>query len=256
MLHLRPPSLSWGLARRFLVAASALLAIVMTPVQAQNFGFTPTLLEIDASRNLVSETTLINGTTTPARFEVTGALWHIVNGQEVLDETRDLIVNPATFTVKPGGSQLIRVGVRKKPGGSELTYRLVVKQVPIEGVALPSVGAGSVGKGATTGMNIALTFSLPVYVTPPGAQPRLAVTATPAGKDISLVLQNSGARRTILRKVRFTRGTLTQGTAVLPLLSGSTITLNLPGLAEQPGPLTMRYEAEDGQIREQTVALP
>lgn len=256
MLRFWPPSLSRALAWRPLVAALALLTATLTPARAQNFGFTPTQLEIDASKNLVSETTLINGTTVPARFEVTGALWHIVDGKEVLDETRDLIVNPATFTVKPGGSQLIRVGVRKKPGASELTYRLVVRQVAIEGVALPSVGAGSVGKEATAGMNIALTFSLPVYVTPPGAQPKLAITATSAGKDISLALQNSGARRAILRKVRFTRGTVTQGTAVLPLLAGSLIILSLPDLGAQPGPLKLRYEAEDGQIREQIVPLP
>lgn len=245
-----------GRSSRILVAALALLAAVLAPVQAQTFGFTPTLLEIDASKNLVSETTLINGTTAPARFEVTAALWHIVDGKEVLDETRDLIVNPATFTVKPGGSQLIRIGVRKKPGGSELTYRLLVKQVPVEGVALPTVRAGSVGKEATAGMSIALTFSLPVYVTPPGAQPRLAFSASATGKDITLVLQNSGTRRTIMRKVTFKRGSVTQGTSVLPLLAGSMIPLTLPDLGQQTGPLTVKYQAEDGQTLEQTVTLP
>ena len=84
-----------------MITALALLATGLDPALAQNFGFTPTLLNIDASRNLVTETTMINGTTTPARFNVEAALWHIVDGKEVLDETRDLIVNPSTFTVKP-----------------------------------------------------------------------------------------------------------------------------------------------------------
>lgn len=241
---------------RSAIAALALLAAGLGPALAQNFGFTPTLLDIDASRNLVTETTMINGTTTPARFNVEAVLWHIVDGKEVLDETRDLIVNPSTFTVKPGGSQLIRIGVRKKPGNTELTYRVLVKQVPIEGVELPRIGAGDLGKGGKAGMNIALTFSLPVYVTPPGAQAKLAFTATPNGKDVTLALQNSGNRRTIMRKVRFTRGAVTQGTEVLPLLAGSTITLTLPELGEQSGPLKLKYDAEDGQTLEQTITLP
>ncbi|GGM17669.1 fimbrial biogenesis chaperone [Deinococcus aerophilus] len=234
----------------------ALFAATLLSAQAQTFGFTPTLLEIDASRNLVTETTMINGTTTAARFNVVAVLWHIVNGKEVLDETRDLIVNPATFTVKPGGSQLIRIGVRKKPGNTELTYRILVQQVPIEGIELPKIGAGNLGKDSKAGMSVALTFSLPVYVTPASAQPKLAFTATPQGKDVTLVLQNAGNRRTIMRKVKFTRGAVTQTTEVLPLLAGSTITLTLPELGEQAGPLKLKYEAEDGQILEQIVSLP
>lgn len=241
---------------RSVVATLALLAAGLGPALAQTFGFTPTLLNIDASRNLVTETTMINGTTTPARFNVEAVLWHIVDGKEVLDETRDLIVNPSSFTVKPGSSQLIRIGIRKKPGNTELTYRILVKQVPIEGIELPTIGAGDLSKGSKAGINIVLTFSLPVYVTPPGAQSQLAFTAKPQGKDVTLTLQNSGNRRTIMRKVRFTRGEVTQGTDVLPLLAGSIITLTLPKLGEQSGPLKLKYEAEDGQTREQTITLP
>lgn len=241
---------------RSVVTMLTLLAIGLSPVLAQNFGFTPTLLDIDASQNLVTETTMINGTTTPARFNVEAVLWHIVDGKEVLDETRDLIVNPSTFTVKPGGSQLIRIGVRKKPGNTELTYRVLVKQVPIEGVELPKIGAGNLGKDSKAGMNIALTFSLPVYVTPPGAQPKLSFTATLQGKDVTLLLQNSGNRRVIMREVRFIRGEVTQGTKVLPLLASSAITLTLPELGGQTGPLKLRYEAEDGRTLEQTITLP
>ncbi|MFC4454795.1 molecular chaperone [Deinococcus sonorensis] len=241
---------------RAVVTLLALLAAGLGPVRAQVFGFTPTLLEIDASHNLVTETTMVNSTTTPARFDVVAVLWHIVDGKEVLDETRDLIVNPPSFTIKPGGTQLIRIGVRKKPGATELTYRVLVQQVPIEGVELPKIGAGTVGKDSTAGMNIALTFSLPVYVTPPGAVSKLAFTATTSGKDVSLLLQNSGNRRTIMRNVQFVRGSVTLGTKVLPLLAGSTITLALPGLGGEAGPLTMKYEAEDGRVLEQTLALP
>ena len=239
-----------------IIALLTLLAAGLEPARAQIFGFTPTLLEIDASHNLVTETTMVNSTTTPARFEVMTALWHIVDGKEVLDETRDLIVNPSTFTIKPGASQLIRIGVRKKPGNSELTYRILVKQVPVEGVELPKLGAGALGKDSTAGMNIALTFSLPVYVTPPSAQSNLSFTATGQGKDVSLLLRNSGNRRAILRTVTFTRGSITLRTDTLPLLAGSDITLTLPELGEQAGPLKLKYEAEDGQIREQAVALP
>ncbi|MFC4424665.1 molecular chaperone [Deinococcus navajonensis] len=234
-----------------------LLAAALLGVQAgaQTFGFTPTILNIDSTRNLVAETTMLNSTATPARFTVEAKVWKIVDGQAVLEETRDLIVNPATFTVAPGATQLIRVGVRKKPGNSELSYRIVVRQEAIEGVPLPKVNS-SFGEGRSAAMNVSVVFSLPIYVTPPAARAQVAFKAAAQGSDVVLTVQNTGTRRAVYRNVLLTRGGITQSAQVIAALAGSSQTFTLRGLATQGGPLTLKYVNEDGKTLVETIPAP
>ncbi|WP_221091332.1 fimbrial biogenesis chaperone [Deinococcus aquaedulcis] len=245
------------LARRCAALPRPLLlaAALLGAASAQTFGFTPTTLDIDATKNLVAETTMVNSTNAAARFTVTAKVWKVVGGNVVLEDTRDLIVNPATFTVKPGESQLIRVGVRKKPSGTELSYRILVQQEAIEGVALPKVNTGF-GDGRTAGLNVNVSFSLPIYVTAPGAKPQVTFQATERGKDLILNVQNAGNRRQIYRNVVVTRGSVSQSTQMIAALAGSTLTFTLPGLAEQRGPLTLKYLSEDGRTLVETIAVP
>ncbi|MBZ9715759.1 molecular chaperone [Deinococcus multiflagellatus] len=222
---------------------------------AQSFGFSPTTLQMDATKNLVAETTMINSTAAPARFTVVPRVWKVEGGQLVLLDTRDLIVNPASFTVKPGGSQVIRVGLRKKPGDTELSYRLLVQQEAIEGVDLPKVSA-DLSKDAKAGLNLTMTFSLPIYVTQPGATPKVQFTAQDSGQNVVLTVQNAGQRRAIYRNVTLSRGGASLGMQAISALAGSSQTLTLVGLGNKSGPLTIRYTGEDGQTLVQTVALP
>lgn len=220
---------------------------------AQGYGFSPTVLGIAPTGNLSTQTTMLNAGQTPATFRVVPVLWRMEGGQSVLSETRDLLVNPASFTLAPGASQVIRVGLRKKPGDTELTYRLLVQEVPGESTATTQT---PLGDGRSLNMQLALSFSLPVYVTPPGAQAQVTATLSRDGNDLIVHLRNSGRRRA-------TYGNLLAGRAGEPLavpsfavLAGAEYTLRLPGLGAGTGPLTLSYRDADGREVRETLALP
>ena len=57
--------------------------------------------------------------------------WSQEEGNDVFTPTRELIVNPPIFTIPAGGSQLIRVGLRRAPDAQrELNYRIFLQELP------------------------------------------------------------------------------------------------------------------------------
>ncbi|MFB9992328.1 molecular chaperone [Deinococcus oregonensis] len=222
---------------------------------AQTFGFSPTVLEMDASKNLVAQTILINSTSGPARFSIVARAWKIVNGQSVLEETRDLIVNPTSFTVKPGASQVIRVGVRKKPGAQELAYRIIVQQEALEGVPLPTVKA-DLGKDSKAALGLSLGFSLPVYVTPPGSAAKLALTTSRGTEGTLLTFENSGNRRAVIRDLSIATGDQKLSMQTFAVLAGSSYQLNASALKASGPSFTLSYTADDGRKVVETLQFP
>jgi len=109
--------------------------------------------------------------------------WRQQNGQDILEETEELIVSPPIFTVPPGGTQLIRVGsLQANRTGSEISYRLFLQEVPPE----PPEGETTIG--------VALRLSLPVFIQPQQkAAPKLTWKAQRTSDNaIGLTLVNSG----------------------------------------------------------------
>ena len=90
--------------------------------------------------------------------------WSQDGGQDALEPSRDLLISPAVFTLPPGGSQLVRVALRRSPDATrELAYRVTLQEVPQ--AASPDF----------TGLQVALRLSLPVFVAPlAAAEPQLA----------------------------------------------------------------------------------
>lgn len=109
--------------------------------------------------------------------------WTQEGERDVYTPTRDLLVNPPVFTLAPGQSQLIRIGLNRAPDAAqELAYRLYIQEVPP-----PS-------KPGFTGLQMALRIGVPVFVNPTSAlKPRLRWQAsrTPAGM-IKLKVSNEG----------------------------------------------------------------
>jgi fimbrial chaperone protein len=87
--------------------------------------------------------------------EVETLAWSQADGQDSYAPTRDLVVNPPLFTLKPGRAQVVRVGLRQPATGErESAYRLVLREVPRE--AAPAAGQ----------VRVLLQMRLPVYVAP------------------------------------------------------------------------------------------
>ncbi len=137
---------------------AALLAIgIFSPVaQASSLSVTPVSVTLEEHKRSAALTLKNEGNET--RVIQTELLrWTQQNGENVHTPTRDLLVNPPIVTLKPGQTQIIRIGLKRETDKSqELAYRLYVSEVP------PPPREGF------TGLRIALRLGIPVFVAPNG----------------------------------------------------------------------------------------
>ncbi len=95
-----------------------------------------------------------NSAAAPVTLQLAVKQWQQPDGEDDLQETRDIIAVPPVFTIAAGGEQIVRVGLRKRDTvGREQAYRLLVKEIPSE-------------NGVGQGLKLALNMSLPVFVLP------------------------------------------------------------------------------------------
>jgi fimbrial chaperone protein len=129
--------------------------------QASSFSVNPVRVTLSAKQP-VAAITVRNSDAQQTVVQLETNAWTQVDGKDTQVPSSDLLATPPIFTLPPGGSQIIRVGLRnarKFPG--EVTYRLSLREVP---PAVPS----------TTGLRVALLISMPIFVVP----------ATPVAPDI------------------------------------------------------------------------
>lgn len=113
--------------------------------------------------------------------------WSQADGEDELKVTRDLIATPQIFNLKAGASQIIRIGLAKKPDLTiEAAYRLLFEEIP------PPPEPGF------QGLKLALRLSLPVFVKPnhriePDFHIRLSRPSHTASDTVNLELDNAGS---------------------------------------------------------------
>src|SRR5690242_12258323 len=57
--------------------------------------------------------------------------WSAAGVEELLSDNDDILLNPPIFTLAPGRQQFVRLGLRRpKPSEVEITYRLILEEVP------------------------------------------------------------------------------------------------------------------------------
>lgn len=87
-------------------------------------------------------------------------------GEDQLTLTEDMILSPPILKLAPRSRQVVRLAMlAPRPTGEQLTYRLVVREVPEAKPAEKNLQ-----------LQLALAFSLPVFITPPGAKRQLGCT--------------------------------------------------------------------------------
>lgn len=160
---------------------AALLAL--SPAYAGTFTISP--LRVDfADATGMAVLTVRNEDAKPVVVQTQGLAWSQEGGQDALTPSRDLLVSPAVFTLPAGGSQLVRVALRRNVDPArELTYRLLLQEVPQE--ASPDFN----------GLQIVLRLSVPVFVEPLApATPQIAwVAARGTDGKLSLSARNDGS---------------------------------------------------------------
>jgi fimbrial chaperone protein len=117
-------------------------------------------------------------------FQADVLAWSQPNGQDLLEDSDDLMVVPPIATIAAGASQIFRITPRTPPRQREQAYRLILEDVT------PDIA----GPADSATVNIRVRHSLPVFVGAegkPAVAVRVAQCAAPAGKGC-VRLHNDG----------------------------------------------------------------
>lgn len=163
-------------------------------------------------------------------------------GEDVLEPTEEVFLTPPIIKLAGKSRQVVRLArLRPLQQAEQLTYRLIVREIP---EALPQQEGMRV--------QVALAFSLPVFITPPKAKYQLACTAERSTADtLRASCSNSGnAYAQLLNFVVTGPGgeTLASrdiGGYILPTVKRS-FDLKSPGGAIPPGKAQLTVKLDDG----------
>jgi len=165
-------------------AAAVLLAAAFSPAKAGSLQVEPVILDVTAP-GAASTITLHNAGPTQINSQIRVFKWSLVNGEEKLEPTDDVVASPPSVTLGPNAKNIVRVvRVTKTPVVGEESYRLLVDQLP--DLAQQKNGA----------VNLLVRYSLPVFF---GAadrkSPTLAWSVAVKGDKLTLAAHNTGDRR-------------------------------------------------------------
>jgi fimbrial chaperone protein len=137
--------------------------------------------------------------------------WRRVDGVDSYDASEDLVVTPPIFTLAPGGTQIVRVGLRKnKTASVEGTYRVYLSEI-----AKPA-------KPGFQGLNVTLNVGVPVFVLPNNASSYQLEWSIEAGESRSplLIVKNKGNIHAQLHQIEFTDEAPNQESPYKPIGEG------------------------------------
>ena len=105
-------------------------------------------------------------------------------GEDELVLSEDLILSPPILKLAPKARQVVRLAMVSVPKSDrQITYRMIVREVP---------EARQGGKDVQ--LQVALAFSLPIFITPPSAKRQLDCAAQKLGADtLRVSCENHGA---------------------------------------------------------------
>jgi fimbrial chaperone protein len=151
------------------------------------FNIMPTRIVIKG-RETTASLLLRNDSKQTVRFQVTAFQWsNDRDSQIVLKPTTDLVFFPTLFTVEPGQSRRLRVAASQRAVERELTYRLLIEQLPSHAEAQP------------TGVQMLMRASVPVFVQPPTLVARAAIEHTEiADGRVSFDVRNLGTTHVMI----------------------------------------------------------
>lgn len=130
------------------------MLLAADPVLAGSFSVSPIWASLSAEARVVA-LRVHNSGTEPASIQAELKTWNQQNGEDKFEPSREVLVTPPIFTVSPGETQVIRVGLRRPPGlDNELSYRLFLQELP------PPIPEGF------QGLRVVTRMSLPVFVAP------------------------------------------------------------------------------------------
>lgn len=143
--------------KRLAAAAAVMLAM---GASAGEFSVSPVRIFMKANERAVAVTVVNEGSEELVMQSEIYSWQQKPGGEDVLKPTEDLVLSPPIVKLAPKARQVLRLArVGGAPAGQEQSYRMIVREVP---------EARQAGKDAKVQM--ALAFSLPIFITPNGAK--------------------------------------------------------------------------------------
>ena len=168
------------------------LSVAAAQAAAASFIVDPVRVSLAESQRVVSLTVSNNGTA-PVRVQAQPMLWSAQGEMDQYEATDQLLVSPPLFALEPGGTQILRVGLRNpRAGAQEQSYRLYLTEVP-----------GSIGENFQ-GLAMTLRLGIPIFVQPSmKVAPALDGSLTPSAPGVELVVDNRGLAHARLIEAQF-----------------------------------------------------
>jgi fimbrial chaperone protein len=163
---------------------------------AASLQVSPIVLELQAGETAAG-LTLRNSGMQPLYGQVRIFRWDQIDGDDSLVSTTELVASPPLVELGPQSTQLVRlIRLASSPVASELSYRLLVDELPAPTEVLPH------------GVTIRLRYSVPVFIEPPGlpGEPKLVWRLTGSGEQRILRVENRGTRRAQVAAAEFLYG--------------------------------------------------
>jgi fimbrial chaperone protein len=213
----------------------------------QGLTIVPVTIELLPGQR-TSVLTIQNHTDRETDFQVRPFAWSQPGGQEQLTPTDALLVSPPLGRIAVGAGQVVRLVLRQPPAAQELTYRILLDQVP------PPPEPGSI--------SFALRISIPVFAEPAThVVSHVRWSLQSEGGANYLVAVNSGGRHDVVRDMALTAADgrrLALEAHVSPyILAGATRRWRIitPSVGPLREPLRLRAHADTGEI-DQAVSAP
>ncbi len=186
-----------------LLRSAGMIAAILTglsgpsfPAHSSSLNVSPVRLSLDSKHRSVALS--VHNMGDEAKVIQTELVsWTQQDGNDVHTPTRDLLVNPPIFTLKPGKRQVIRLGLNYKADfRKEQAYRLRLTEVPPPPTA------------EFNGLRIALRFDLPVYVLPKETQNNLLnwKASRSANGEVLLILNNMSNHHIQVKDIKMNDG--------------------------------------------------
>lgn len=240
--------MSTSIRRRLAMQVLCLMGFVYPFALSYAGGFTisPVRLELSDARR-VGSFTIRNDATSPVTIDVRAVQWTQNESSDDYNPTRDIIITPMIFSLEPGASQVIRVGLRRESNPThELAYRLFLTEIPAA-AATPQAGIA-----------MTLRLSVPLFLKPKiPATPRVEWTLNREAADVlRLTAKNVGTAHIQLANLELKHGedVVAKQSAPAYLLPGSSREWRL--VTEKPfqnrnTPLRLEGYSDFGDLQEE-----
>jgi fimbrial chaperone protein len=197
---------------RILLAALIAAMWMPQPADAGNYGISPLDFQFTTQRKS-GVLTITNEDAAPIALRVRAMRWtQGPDGQDIYEESSDLVFFPKRVDLQPGEKKIVRLGVNAVQQDRERAYRLFVDELPPP--EDPTQRAG-------TRLAVLVSMGVPVFLTPEGVQPQLEVEEAQLGGGLKMTVRNAGATR-----VRMSR---------IVAVDGTELSQNIPGRYVFPG---------------------